>query len=371
MDLCLQVKADLLRVAHLVDEPTGSIVLEDLEELLTILEGESQDFVGPEIVKMTETVCCDKSLWPMLVTQSRRQQIINTATRAAKLGLSNSDNKRYLESWLKMRKFLDSLGRAHIVPKSWSLVRQKFPAISGSSFNASIRSGKLLRPVYSTAGSTTGRLTITHGPNFLIAPAEARHSLRASQAGSSVVIIDFSSMEPRAILAHSEVETGADDIYVKLMELCNIDNRPVAKLATISALYGASEMSLAAAAGSRANAKRFVEKVRDFFNVAELENELQCQADIGIVRNLFGRPLRDATRTPHLRVNHFAQSSGAELAVLLFAELCEAVPDVIPLFVIHDALVAEVPDSSLSALQTASQLLSFRNVKFPTTVKIL
>jgi len=368
MDLCLRVKSDFLRIAHLIDEIDGVITLEELEELLTILDNEKPEFVSPEIRKMAETVSDDSSLWPLLVTQSHRQVITDIAIRAVKMSLSNHDSMKYMSTWLRIRKFLDNLGRAHIIPKPWSLFRQKHVSMSGNSFDAAIMSGKLARSIYSTAGSSTGRLTVTAGPNFLIAPAEVRSALCESNESSSVVIIDFSSMEPRAILAMQGIKTTSDDIYQDLMDMCNIDSRATAKLATISALYGASEMRLTETVGSKQKAKSLIESVRGFFNMTELEQQLETQAAAGIVRNFFGRPLHDATRTPRLRVNHFAQSTAAELSVLLFADLCDAVPSATPLFVIHDALIVEIPNCDMEALTDASQNLTFQGAKFPTTL---
>jgi len=368
MDLCLHVKNSLLRVASVLEDVSGILTLPMLEEFLSILENEPVVFLDDRIRSLVATVSKDPAVWPMLVSQSRRQKIVDDATRSIKLAMTTDENRRYLATWFKLRQFLDCLARVHVIPKPWSQLREKHPAMRGKQFTPSILTGRLPRMVYTTAGTTTGRLTVTAGPNFLVTPAASREALRPASADNDLVIVDFTSMEPRVATVAAGLSIDDDDIYEQLMDICDIESRPIAKLATISALYGASEMRLAETVGSKVKAKSLVESVRNFFAVDELERRFEEQSSPGPMRNLFGRPLFDATRTPRLRVNHFVQSSASELAVLLFADLCEVVPTLVPLIVIHDALVVEVPKTKLAALQLASQQLSFQGVKFPTTV---
>ena len=368
MDLCLRVKNNLLRVTSIVDDVPGIMTLPQLEEFLSILENEPMAFLDDRIRSLVSTVSNDMSCWPLLLSPVHRKRITDDAGRAIKLAMSDSENRRYLATWIKLRQFLDTLSRVYVIPKPWSQLREKCPAMQGKQFTPSILSGGLPRTVYTTAGTSTGRLTVTAGPNFLVTPAASRQALRPASTDNALVIIDFTSMEPRVATLATGIDVGTEDIYEQLMSICDIENRATAKLATISALYGASAMRLVETVGSKTRAKSLIESVRNFFEVATLENRLEEQSASGLMRNLFGRPLHEATRTPRLRVNHFAQSSAAELAVLLFADLCHAVPSLVPTIVIHDALVAEVPRVDMAALLIASQELSFQGTKFPTTV---
>lgn len=372
MDLCLHVKNTLLRSGQFLNDTPGVITLEMLEEFLTILSNESVSFLDENIKKMAKLVSHDESLWPLLITKSRLANITDTATQLAKSSVVDLENRRYFLTWLEIRKFLDSLGPVYTKAKPWSKIREKFPALSGPSFKASIMTGRLGKTVYSTAGSSTGRMTVKKGPNFLIAPAEARHALTPHSSKSDLVIIDFLSMEPRTVLASTgRGEQCSNDVYEMIMDLCEISDRATAKLATISALYGASAARLIETVGSRSQATEIIDKVREIFSVEDLENHLESQAEDSVVRNFFGRPLHSATKNPRVRVNHYAQSTASELAILLFRDLCDSLPTLTPLLVIHDALIAEIPKTDFEKLNACLEDLSFEGVKFPTSVKAL
>jgi len=371
MDLCIQTSDKTLRVAQIDTGVPGAITLPALEEFLHIIDNEPTTFLDSGIKKMISNISKDPSLWALMITQSKRDEIISTAVRSIKGVMIDADNQNYLASWMKIREFLDSLGRISVVPKAWSQLREKFPAMQGPSFSASVMTGRLPWTIYSTAGSSTGRLTVSSGPNFLIAPAEARTALRPSFPDSDIVIIDFSSMEPRVALMATGGDAGKGDVYRHLMKVCGIEDRAAAKLATISALYGASESRLIETTGSRARAKSIIESVRNFFNVTVLEDRLEQQAQTGMIRNFFGRPLHKVVKTPRLRVNHFSQSTAAELAVLLFIDLCSKVRTLRPLLVIHDALIAEIPRSDFRDLEVACQKLEFKGATFPTKMEVI
>ena len=372
MDLCLHVKNTLLRSGQFLNDTPGVITLEMLEEFLTILSNEPVCFLDENVKKMAKSVSHDGSLWPLLITKSKLSNITSMATQIAKSSVTDPENRRYFLTWMEIRKFLDNLGPVYTKAKPWSQIREKFPALSGPSFKASIMTGRLGKTVYSTAGSSTGRMTVKKGPNFLIAPAEARHALTPHNMGSDLVIIDFLSMEPRTVLAAANRgDQCTNDIYEMIMNLCGISDRATAKLATISALYGASAARLIETVGSRSRATKIIERVREVFAVTDLENHLEFQAEDSVVRNFFGRPLHNATKNPRIRVNHYAQSTAAELAALLFRDLCDSLPTLTPLLVIHDALIAEIPKSDFEKLSGCLDELSFEGVKFPTSVKVL
>jgi len=371
MDLCLPIKNDLVRVATVAEGVKGILTFSMLEEFLSIVDNEKYQFVGDETVAMTSILTNDASLWPVMVAKKKRDEIVAAALRAMKQAMSTTESKTYLSTWLQVRDFLDNLHRIYTVPKPWSTIRQESQIMKGDAFKASILTGVLPRVKYSTAGSSTGRLTITKGPNFLVAPAKSRNALRASNEESDIAIIDFTSMEPRVALMLLGHDIGKMDVYEHLMEVCDIPSRPIAKLATISALYGASEHRLVETVGSKSKASSVVANVKAFFDVQSLEETLEAQAGLGMVRNFFGRPLHDATKTPRVRINHYIQSTAAELAVLLFAKLCERMPSVKPQLVIHDALVAEVPKRDIEKLKEELASLQFENVKFPSTLTIV
>jgi hypothetical protein len=67
-------------------------------------------------------------------------------------------------------------------------------------------------------------------------------------------------------------------------------------------------------------------------------------------------------------VSHYLQSSIAEASILMFDHFCSN-HDVIPVFVIHDALIIDCEKPVADRLlQTKDFNLFYENVKFPATI---
>ena len=331
----------------------------DLCEFLTICKGENVSTAPDSILSMCNTLGVDTNLWPLLVNSTTRNELIDQKISA----LSCLDRRffDYFSAWQEIRQFLDRLGHVKIDPTKFS---ESCP--SNTRAVSAVHKDPCAKIVYSMSGSSTGRLTITHGPNFLVLPRESRNALCATQKGSSIYSIDFTSLEPRVALWVSSTDKFGEDIYSTVMKMCGIDKREVAKQATLSALYGASVNRLAVTVGSRATAKSLIERVSNFFEVPNLEKMLADQASTGIITNVFGRPLYEATKQPRVRANHFIQSTAAELANLLFSRLCEKNPHVKPLLVIHDALIVEVPPENEKRFFSDCDSIYHDNVWFST-----
>jgi hypothetical protein len=371
MDLCLKIKGEAFRVGEFAPDIPGRLMLEDLEEFLSIVSGDKHKFLSTASKKMVAAITHDRRLWPLLLKSTQRQRIVSEALKAMNCVLEDENALEYFKVWHKIRAFLSSLSPVRVDTVRWRTMREKFTTLRGITFNSHAITGLLSKTVYSTSSTSTGRLTIVEGPNFLVSPAESRSAIIPTTSEGRIVSVDFISMEPRVALLCAEDSNDFGDVYTHLMSMCEIGSRSAAKLATISALYGASQAKLIETMGSRAKAKSIIENVRRFFCVEKLEISLAHQASRGVVRNLFGRPLRDATAQPRVRVNHFVQSTAADLAVLLFSELCAKFDRVRPLLVIHDALIVEVPDSVMGEFEEACRTILCGGVSFPTTVDTL
>tara|TARA_R110000824_G_scaffold211274_3_gene397284 strand:- start:1578 stop:2495 length:918 start_codon:yes stop_codon:yes gene_type:complete len=298
-------------------------------------------------------------MWPVLLTGTRRREITEELTR--EFSDAKKVTKDYFSTWLKVRRFLDSLGVVKLDAKKF---RDACP--SHSRMVHKVENSEVQKIIYKTSKSSTGRLTIASGPNFLVLPRESRGALCAFEEGSSIYSIDFTSLEPRVALWVSSVKSSEEDVYATLMNMCEISERAVAKQATLSALYGAGVSRLSRTLGGISRAKSLVERVSRFFEVPDLEKRLNQQAEEGYIFNAFGRPLHEAKKQPRLRVNHYIQSTSAELANLLFSDLCEKNPDVKPLLVIHDALIVEIPDHAKLKFFDDAKSIYHKGIWFPT-----
>lgn len=330
-------------------------------EFLTIVTGFEQPNLPTEIESMCSLLQVPSSVWPLLLPKQKRQEIV--AARQGQLESAFEDDSmlKYFDAWLQYRVFLDRLGCMRIdLSKFQELTDSKaaLDQIHPKTGATNIR--------YNTAGSTTGRLTITEGPNFLVLPKETRRCLLRDFDESAIYSIDFTSLEPRVTLWLSSGDLFEEDVYKEVMSMCDIENREAAKLATLSTLYGAGAQRLAKTVGSLRQAKQMMERVSGYFGVSDLEDKLADQAKNGGIKNHFGRPLHEATKNKRVRVNHYIQSTAAELAVLMFAKLCDEYPAVKPLLVIHDALIVEVPRSIENHFFAACENMRYEGFWFPT-----
>lgn len=339
------------------------IPLSAVEEFITLVTNSDIELIPPHVKNLCTSISSPICNWPVLVSGSMRKEVIEQ--QQARLTKALADNHNYFKTWLKVRSFLDSLEAFQLdTPKLRQVVGDKRT-------NTLIGRAKAVRPVYTTAGTATGRLTITAGPNFLVLPKPARKCILRSLSSSTIYSIDFTSLEPRVSLWTSNKSVNEQDIYKNVMLMCNVSDREVAKLATLSALYGAGVNRLAGMVKDRTVAKDILARVSDYFSVSELNKRLSAAAIESGVKNNFGRPLFEATKTKRLRVNHFVQSTAAELAILLFANLCQGFPQVRPLLVIHDALIVEVPDEIHDSFIQACNEITYEGFSFPTKQDVL
>ena len=338
------------------------IPLSAVGEFVRLTNGEDINLVPPHVSALCENLNSPLAHWPVLVGSQLRNEIVEQQT--ARLKAAVSENNSYFSHWLKIRAFLDSLQEFDVDVK-------KLNNVVGKKRIRTLSSQKCVRPSFTTANTTTGRLTITSGPNFLVLPKEARKCILRRYSESTIYSIDFTSLEPRVSLWASDRAITEQDVYRNVMNMCKIEDRDVAKLATLSALYGAGVNRLAGMVDSRQLAKDILTRVSNYFGVKKLRAELDEAAANNCVKNFFGRPLYDATKNPRLRVNHFIQSTAAEMALVLFAELCAKHNGIRPLLVIHDALIVEVPKQAERDFIESCDNIVYKGFSFPTKQEIL
>lgn len=363
MDVFEQVENARVRIATDVLPGSGALSLSSLEEFLTIVLGEETKLLETALLEMLRSLSLPVGMWPLVSSASHRERVADSVRQSTARALKSEDDVRYLPHWLKLRAFLDSLAPVRVDVNAWREISKTTPAISGARYQTD-SSGNFGRSRFTTAGTSTGRLTVTDGPNFLVTPAEVRRAFVPARQGATVVHVDFTSMEPRTLLATTGQEAPPGDVYADIASVCGIQTRTAAKQATICALYGSSERALAETVGGLRQARSAIEKVAQYFKKEEVVSQLSATS---LPRNYFGRPLYGAVNNERLLLNHYTQSTAAELSIRLFAELCEKFPTVRPTLVIHDALVAEVPDDVRAEFLSAARSLTFLGQPFPTS----
>ena len=300
----------------------------------------------------------DRVAWAAALGRRRLSRRLQEVVRAIQEVACDTELVRYGKTYGAGQEFLRGLQRPLIDrPLLERRLQEQGDTGAGGSLAtfAPDREG-LAPPVsYSRVATSTGRLTVERGPRILTLAREHREVIQSAQGGS-VLEVDFVSLEPRLALLESGA-TPPRDIYSALgSELGLTLPRAALKGAVISALYGSSASSLAEALGGRARARDLVERVGERFGVRELVSRLRAGiAERGRLHNRYGRPLLEARATdpdPRL-VSHYVQSSAVDVALLGFFQLCSRVAHlgIRPIYVIHDAVLLDVPKGAEEALR--------------------
>lgn len=282
----------------------------------------------------------------------------------------------YTEVFRRARECLGALGRAridggrlvnHIAVEANETNRSALQSFTPDS------DGWAPRVSYDQVATVTGRLVVSGGPRILTLPKRCKDIITSRYEGGTIVSLDYSSLEPRVILG-AQGRVAPRDIYA---EMCDVAfsgalTRAQAKAVTISLLYGARDATISRASGlTGQELRRAIEGVSQFFTIDALSERLLEEArQTGIIRNYYGRPIIIGDRKNLM--NYYAQSTAVDAALLGFASAVELIKrdalEIIPLFVIHDALMLDVHPDFVGYIEIIArqcgQIRGF-NVEFP------
>ena len=329
-------------------------------EDLAILLGKDLDLtIGSEPQVRAFTKCLglskDEICWPMALSPENFRNRVQKINSNVSEIICDYEKTNYDKTYRVTRKFLRGLSRASI---DSSKIRNYIEeCVSGPSVISTLKSflptkgESLASPIeYTHVSTSTGRLVVKSGPSILTLPAANRDILKSS-TGGKIFQVDFVSLEPRVVL-YLMGSSAPDDIYSHIQTKLFHDHvdRKTVKLATLSALYGSSYKSLSKLTGSDQTSKNLIKRVREYFNLHQLEAVLtDIMQGQGQIMNHFGRPLRIDDPRPNILVSHFVQSTAVDTALLGFNSLMKVLTPlkVKPIYVIHDAVVVDVPKDAI------------------------
>ena len=207
---------------------------------------------------------------------------------------------------------------------------------------------------YSQTVTSTGRIVVKKGPNILTLPKKYRDVLTSRYEGGHIMEVDFTSLEPM-VLANLNGITIEGDIYESLSNRLfdGEVSRATTKLLMLSALYGASKSTIESLIPKKYTTGDLISKIHSFFSTRVLVNRLKSEIhDSGYMYNFFGRKIK---KTDDYRlISHYLQSTAVDVALLGFKEIVKKVSSegILPLYVIHDAMVFDVPPGAAHTLES-------------------
>lgn len=224
------------------------------------------------------------------------------------------------------------------------------------------------RPVYDRFKTVTGRLSVSEGPRILTLKKEYRGVLESRfEKDGRILYLDFKSLEPRTTLAANNKLFGVDhgsneyDIYEVFMR--KFEKSPIPrdlfKVAVLSKLYGAGDTMIEEKLKSLSDndIQQTIDLVKTHFMIDELTDYLQDMAskNSGYIYNAYGRKIKVDSVSPSVLLNYYIQSTAVDVALLGFKSIVENIDRdlVVPLFVLHDALVVDVHKDAKQSLTNA------------------
>lgn len=233
---------------------------------------------------------------------------------------------------------------------------------------------------YDRVSNITGRFKTTSGPMLLHLPKIYRSVLESRWGNNGQVIsLDYKSLEPRVLLATCGTQPRERDVYDSIGLSLFQDNlevtREVVKKIVLSELYGAGIETLRQRLPNIQNLEAVVKQIAEWFGLESLRSKLYEQwkeTGYKFVTNFYGRRVK--TETAHTLVNHYVQSTAVDVAMLGFLNILDYVAEIgkedeiVPMFILHDALVLDIHENSFSMINGLCKLgsMDIRNLETTT-----
>jgi len=269
--------------------------------------------------------------WIQALGKDRFLKLATNAHTQVKNWLEDEVTRGYIETHIRERELLGMLRPTRIDIREFES-RRKSPSVE--SFEPD--SSGFAKPVRYSHATQTGRLKVVDGPKILTISKQDRKVIRSRFSDGRILQVDFVSLEPRVALYSVGENPGKEDVYEWIAKSVGSGlTRSKVKVPTLSVLYGQSARNDDAVSSS------IHEKIRSLFKV----NELQERMSGGTFFNGYGRPLEKVE--DRLLISHYVQSTAVDVALLGFRKILEGLGDhvgkgVIPLFILHDALILDV-----------------------------
>jgi hypothetical protein len=288
---------------------------------------------------------------------------------------SKIDLGYYLNHYRKTLPLLEKMEQAKIDPRAW-MFHKSNPELATPHVFQSFEPNEhwfAQKVHYSKSETKTGRLKVVQGPNVLLLPKVQRNIL-ASRFGTNgkVMQLDFRALEPRVVLFVNQLSSLPlsgnvpllgyraieEDIYQDVLHTLGITDihRDKVKDVILSQLYGAGYDKILASLDSIRDPEGFMEAVNDYFGLGAIRERLVQEYEANnreFILNYYGRRLNTTDAKPYMLLNYFTQSTAVDVALYGFRNIIRAVSGnslIIPLFILHDALVLDVHNSAMDQL---------------------
>lgn len=332
--------------------------LNELEDLFSIMNKKISIDKIDAYKKVQKTLKLTGHELILAMNPDDRNRIMSRIVSEVQGLVSSEEDAKYIHFYLKQKTFLSSLSSPAVCTKTLNSIANDIEH-EATSLRVKDFGKDVLKTKYKMSGTTTGRLTVTEGPNILTLPSVIRSSMKSRYEMGKILQLDLISAEPYMALLYTG-QVPPDDIYQHVAEviLNNKVTRKQAKLVTLSALYGQSSRNLSKSLPNSINARDVIENTKRYFRVQELKEGLKTDLRNKNFRNVLGRPVKIDLDREDLLISYFLQSSVAECSIVAFDNFVKDTNlEVVPYYVIHDALIFDADK------EASEELLSKGNIE--------
>jgi hypothetical protein len=320
--------------------------------------------------------------WHMALPKKQFQEQITAFLQQLVSLIDGFQKESYSEIFVNERSFLLGLVGAQIdYPKLLEYFRTEKNATLLKCLKSFQPEESGVAPIvrYHQNATSTGRLTVKNGPQILTLSRHYKDIIKSRKKDGEIWQVDFVSLEPHVARRSLGLSTGRD-IYADIAEdlfKSKLERKHV-KMAVLCALYGISPARLSTMLEESMHAPSVIKKIKQYFNVGGMLQMLKKQLrNEGYIRNFFNRKLQIDRAANNVLISHYIQSTACDVALLGFKQLIEKSLEhelkIDPLFVIHDAMIVDVPGKSMKAftsiIDAGVELCELGN--FPLNVEVI
>ena len=301
--------------------------------------------------------------WSRVMPTKEHQSFTRRLINTTKVAMATAPLDYYRTVWVSGNAVFKTLKPVMVNKTIWNALMEKgegnMPAVRSFEPN---RSSYAPRISYDRFKTLTGRLTVERGPQILTLKREHRSLMKSSFGeDGSIMAFDFAALEARILLYEYGRSCDEVDLYGMIARELNYDRKAV-KGAVIAELYGMSTWALGKHLGIEGKELTdFIKKLRIYFNTSELLSRVKQQfVATGKVINRYGRPVTIDEPLDNIFISYYGQSTGVDVTMMGFKQvvdiLAEKAPRVRPLFLLHDAILLDVPNDDIPVLQEIKHL---------------
>lgn len=361
----------------------------DFEEICKVYGRQAPKLVPVEYERMMSQIVparfANRIPWKYVMPDNKyREALAKQQDQQDQILLEIGQDIDYLEIYSKTKGVFE-----YLQPAKVDMIRHKLYSLNDETkqyvegFKPD-KFGFLPVPKYNLSDTVTGRMKVTEGPNILLLPKKMRDLIQ-SRFGKegSIWYLDYTSLEPRVVLSvkdyvsndvligdlpleklleipQEKITPLPKDIYaysLKKMKLSAEINRDTLKQIVLPQIYGQAKSATIDALDAQGvrDPDEVVDMVNEFFGIDFMRQYvLQEFSKTGYkhLRTFYHRHVVPADSMAHALLNYYAQASAVDIALLGFEKICRKLAEtpaankvIIPIFVLHDALILDVHNS--------------------------